>query len=131
MFGYNHNKWKLYSLRNWSRLHLGGTFLYRILILTVIWYGHETCYFIWRGKHRLRVLGKTFWRRLFVPWREVAIGSCDNLHNEEFHIFYPLRNMIRVVNSKRMSWAGYHVWKSWEMYAKVSLENLGLDGKTV
>lgn len=62
--------------------------------------------FYLKGKHRLRVCGKTVWRRLFVPWREAAIGSCSNLNNEEFHIFYPLPNMIRVINSKRMSWAG-------------------------
>jgi len=43
--------------------------------------------------------------RLLVPWRETAIGSCGNLHNEEFHVFYPLPNMIRVINAKRMSWA--------------------------
>lgn len=89
-----------------EQIHVGGTFLYKILILTVIWYGHETCYFIWREKHRLRVFGKTVWRRLFVPWREAAIESCGNLHNEGFHIFYPLPNMIRVINSKRMIWAG-------------------------
>lgn len=49
---------------------------------------------------------RTIWRRLFVPWREAAIGSCGNLHNEEFNIFYPVPNMIRVINSKRMNWAG-------------------------
>jgi len=35
-----------------------------------------------------------------------AIGSCGKLHNEEFHVFYPLPNMTRVINVKRMSWAG-------------------------
>jgi hypothetical protein len=57
-------------------------------------------------EHRLRVFGKMVLRRLFVPWRQAAVGSWSNLHNEKFHIFYPLPYIIRVINSRRMSWAG-------------------------
>jgi hypothetical protein len=43
------------------------------------------------------VFGKMVWRRLFVPWREAGMESCSDLHNEEFHVFYPLPKMIRLI----------------------------------
>jgi hypothetical protein len=46
-------------------------------------------------------------RRILGPRREKVIGGCKNLHNEELHNLYHLRNFIRVVISRKMTWAGY------------------------
>jgi hypothetical protein len=45
-------------------------------------------------------------KRIFGPkWKEV-IGGWRRLHNEEVHNFYSSTNIIRVIKSKRIRWAG-------------------------
>jgi hypothetical protein len=34
-------------------------------------------------------------------------GDWRKLHNEELHNFYSLPNIIRIIKSRRMRWAGY------------------------
>jgi len=34
-------------------------------------------------------------------------GEWRKLHNEEMNDLYSLRNIVRVVNSRRMRWAGH------------------------
>jgi hypothetical protein len=45
-------------------------------------------------------------RRLFGPRREVT-GDWRKLHNEELHNLYSSPNIIRMIKSKRMRWAGH------------------------
>jgi hypothetical protein len=45
-------------------------------------------------------------RRIFGPKREED-GSWRKLHNDELHNPYSSSNIIRVINSRRMRWAGY------------------------
>jgi hypothetical protein len=45
-------------------------------------------------------------RRIFGPKREVT-GGWRKLHNEEFHNLYSSPSIIRMVKSRRMSWAGH------------------------
>jgi hypothetical protein len=33
-------------------------------------------------------------------------GGCKRLHNEELHNLYPSQNVIRMIMSRRMRWAG-------------------------
>jgi hypothetical protein len=45
-------------------------------------------------------------RRIFGPEREEG-GSWGKWHNDELHILYSSPNIVRVIKSQRMRWAGY------------------------
>jgi hypothetical protein len=45
-------------------------------------------------------------RRIFGPKREGVIGGRRKLHTEELHNLYPIPNIIRVIKSRKMRWAG-------------------------
>ena len=46
-------------------------------------------------------------RRIFGPkWDEVT-GEWSRLHNEELNDLYYSPNIVRVIKSRRMRWAGY------------------------
>jgi len=46
-------------------------------------------------------------RRVFGPKRDEVIGERRKLHNEELRDLYSLPNIVRVVKSRRMGWAGH------------------------
>jgi hypothetical protein len=46
-------------------------------------------------------------RRVFGPKRKEATGEWRKLHNEELNNLYSLSNIVRVVKSRRMRWAGH------------------------
>ena len=46
-------------------------------------------------------------RRVFGPKRDEVIGEWRKLHNEELSDLYSLPNIVRVVKSRRMKWAGH------------------------
>jgi hypothetical protein len=76
--------------------------IYRTIILPVVLYGCETWSLKLREERRLRVL-----RRVFGPKRDEVTGEWRKLHNEELNYLYSLPNIVRVVKSRRMRWAGY------------------------
>jgi hypothetical protein len=45
-------------------------------------------------------------RRIFGPKREED-GSWKKLHNDELHSLYSSPNIVRVIKSRRMKWAGH------------------------
>jgi hypothetical protein len=45
-------------------------------------------------------------RRIFGPKREED-GSWRKLHNDELHNLYSSLNIVRVIKSRRMRWAGH------------------------
>jgi hypothetical protein len=45
-------------------------------------------------------------RRIFGPKRDED-GSWRKLHNDELHILYSSPNIVRVIKSRRMRWAGH------------------------
>jgi hypothetical protein len=57
-------------------------------------------------EHRLRVFENRVLRRIFGPKREEA-GSWRKLHNDELHSLYSSPNIVRVIKSRRLSWAGH------------------------
>jgi hypothetical protein len=59
-----------------------------------------------REEQRLRVFENGVLRRIFGPKRE-ADGSWKKLHNDELHNQYSSPNIVRVIKSRRMRWAGH------------------------
>ena len=46
-------------------------------------------------------------RRIFGPKRDEVMGEWRKLHNEELNDLYSSPNIVRVIKSRRMSWAGH------------------------
>jgi hypothetical protein len=59
-----------------------------------------------RKEHRLRVFENRVLRRIFEPKREED-GSWRKLHNDELHNLYSSPNIVSVIKSRRMRWAGH------------------------
>jgi hypothetical protein len=57
-------------------------------------------------EHRLRVFENRVLRRIFGPKREEG-GSFKKLHNDELHNLYFSPNIVRVIKSRKMRWAGH------------------------
>jgi hypothetical protein len=103
-------------------------------------------------EHRLRVFENGVLRRIFGPKREED-GSWRKLHNDELHSLYSSQNIVRVIKSRRVRWAGhvarigerkgvYRVLvkrpegkrpltrpkRRWEDNIKLDLRGIGIDG---
>jgi hypothetical protein len=59
-----------------------------------------------REEHRLGVSENRVFRRIFGPKREED-GSCRKLHNDELHNLYSSPNIVRVIKSRMLRWAGH------------------------
>jgi hypothetical protein len=75
--------------------------IYKTTILPLVLYGCETLSLTLREKHRLGML-----RRIFGPKRDEVKGEWRKLHNEELHDMHSLPNIIRIIKSRRIKWAG-------------------------
>jgi hypothetical protein len=80
--------------------------IYKTVILPVVPYGCETWSLTLREERRLRVFENRVLRKIFGPKREED-GSCRKLHNDELHNLYSSPNIVRVIKSRRMRWAGH------------------------
>jgi hypothetical protein len=103
-------------------------------------------------EHRLRVFENAVLRKISGPKREED-GSWRKLHNDELHSLYSSPNIVRVIKSRRMRWAGHgaHVGEGrgvyrvlvgrpkgkrplgrhrrrWEDNIKMDLRAIGIDG---
>jgi hypothetical protein len=68
-------------------------------------YGCEILSLTFREEQRLRVFENRVLRRIFGPKRED--GSCRKLHNDELHNLHSSPNIVRIIKSRRMRWAGH------------------------
>jgi hypothetical protein len=46
-------------------------------------------------------------RRIFETKRDEVTGGWRKLHNEELHDLYSSPSIVRVINARRMRWAGH------------------------
>jgi hypothetical protein len=83
--------------------------IYRTIILLVILYGCETWSLTLREERRLRVFENRVSRRIFGPKRNEVIGERRKIHNEERNDLNCSPNIVRVIKSRRMRWAGHVV----------------------
>jgi hypothetical protein len=60
-----------------------------------------------KGGTQTEVLEKRVLRRIFGPTRDEVKGDWRNQHNEELHNLYSLPNIIRMIKSRRIRWAGH------------------------
>jgi hypothetical protein len=81
--------------------------VYRTIILPVVLYGCETWSLTLREEQRLRVFENRVLRRICGPKRDEATGEWRRLHNEELNDLYSSPNIIRVIKSRRVRWAGH------------------------
>jgi len=81
--------------------------IYRTIILPVILYGCETWSLTLREERKLRVFENMVLRRIFGPRRDEVTGEWKRLHNEELNDLYSSPNIVRVIKSRRMRWAGH------------------------
>jgi hypothetical protein len=59
-----------------------------------------------REERRLRVFENKVLRRIFGPKRDEVRGEWRRLHNKELYALYSSPNIIRVMKSRRLRWAG-------------------------
>jgi len=60
-----------------------------------------------REERGLRVFEDRVLRKIFGPKRDEVTGERRKLHDEELNDFYSSPNIVRVIKSRRMRWAGH------------------------
>jgi len=60
-----------------------------------------------REERKLRVFENMVLRRIFGPRRDEETGEWRRLHNEELNDFYSSPNIVWVIKSRTMRWAGH------------------------
>jgi len=87
--------------------------IYRTIILPAVLYGCETWSRTLRKERKLRVFENMVLRRIFGPRRDEVTGEWRRVHNEELNDLYSSPNIVRVIKSRRMKWAGLGMWRVW------------------
>ena len=70
-------------------------------------YGCETWSLTLREERKLRVFKNMVLRRIFGPRRDEVTEEWRRLHTEELNDLYSSPNIVRVIKSRRMRWAGH------------------------
>ena len=75
--------------------------------MLVVLYGCETWSLTLREERRLRVFENRVLRRIFGPKKDEVTEEWRKLHNEEMNNLYSSPNIVRVIKSRGMRWAGH------------------------
>jgi hypothetical protein len=80
--------------------------IYRSIIFPIGLKGYETWSLTLREEHRLGVFENRVLRRVFGPKRDEVTGEWVRLNNEKLNDLYSSPNIIPVIKSRKMRWAG-------------------------
>ena len=114
--------------------------IYRAIILSIVLYGCETWSLILMEERGLRVFENRMLRGIFGPKRDEVTGEWRKLHNQEFNVLYSSPNIIAVIKSSRLEWAGHVALKGGEVHAgfwwsnmgeRDHLKEIGIDGRII
>jgi hypothetical protein len=81
-------------------------FIILSIILPVVLYGCATWSLILREECRLTGFENRVLRRIFGPKRDEVTGEWRRLHNKELYALYSIPDIIRVIKSRGLRWAG-------------------------
>ena len=81
--------------------------IYRTIILRVVLYGCKTWSLTLQDERKLSVIENMVLRRIFGPRRDEVTGEWRRLHNVALNDLYCSPNIVRVIKSRRMRWAGH------------------------
>ena len=73
----------------------------------MILYGCATWSLTLREERKLRVFENMVFRRIFGLRRDEVSGDWRKMYNEELNDLYSSPNIVRVIKSRRMRWAGH------------------------
>jgi hypothetical protein len=80
--------------------------IYRTIILSLNLYGCETWSLNLSEERRLRLFENWVLRGIFGTGRDEVTGEWKKLHNDEMNDLCNSPNIVRVIKSRRMRWAG-------------------------
>jgi len=75
--------------------------------MPVVLYGCETWSLTLQEERKLRVFENMVLRRIFGPRRDEVKGEWRRLQNKELNDFYFSPNIVWLIKSRRMRWAGH------------------------
>jgi len=81
--------------------------IYRTVILPVVLYGCENWSLTLREERKLMVSENMVLRRIFGPRSDDVTGEWRRLHNEKLNDLYSPPNIVRVIKSRGIRWAGH------------------------
>jgi len=77
------------------------------MVFPVVLYGCETWSLTLREKHRLRVFENRVLGKILRHKRDEVTGEWRKLHHEKLNDLYCSPNIVRVIKSRSMRWAGH------------------------
>ena len=80
---------------------------YRTIILPLVLHGCETWSLTLQEERKLRVSENMVLRRIFGPRAYEVTGEWKKFHNEDLNDLYSSPNIVRVIKSRKMRWAGH------------------------
>jgi len=81
--------------------------IYRTKTLPVVLYECEAWSLTLSEEGKLRMFENMVLRRIFGPRRDEVTGEWKRLHNGKLSDLYSSPNIVRVIKSRRMRWAGH------------------------
>jgi hypothetical protein len=81
--------------------------IYRTIILPFVLYGCKNCSLSVREERRIKVFENRVLKRIFGPKRGEVTGKWGQLYNKDLTDLYSSPNIIWVIKSRRIRWAGH------------------------